>query len=157
MIDVNIRVAREDDVSAIEQMLFELHHEHYLREPEQFKAAIDIEPDKSMLTYLSEPQSLIFVAEKEGELIGFISGYFQILDSSIGKSVQMGSVDHYYVMPLHRQQQVGAMLMETLETRFKQYGVEQVFVEVWHSNQGARTSYKKMGFNPHIHYLRKAL
>ncbi len=50
----------------------------------------------------------------------------------------MGSVVELYVLPAFRGQGIASQLCHKLERVFKDYGVKQMFVEVWDFNQSAQ-------------------
>lgn len=154
---IAIRAANTADLEQLNELMYQLHHEHHLQDPHNFKTAEEIEQEKSIARYIDNPECLVFVASDAEQLVGFITGNFCELISSVSKPVQMGSVDELYVLPNWRQKKVAKQLYQVLETRFAEYGVKQVFVEVWHFNQQACAFYDDSGFKHHIHWLRKQL
>ncbi len=150
-----IRSAKASDLEQLNDLMYQLHDEHHQQAPDSFKTAEEIEQEKSIARYLDNPECLVFVAIKDETVVGFITGHFCELISTVSKPVQMGSVDELYVLPDCRKQKVAQRLYQALETRFEEYGVKQVFVEVWNFNQSACEFYFDSGFNHHIHWLRK--
>ncbi len=146
-----------DDVETLNDLMFDLHDEHHVQSPELFKTAEEIEQEKSIARYLDDPECLVYVAVHAKEIVGFISGHFCELTSTVSQPVMMGSVDELYVLPEYRKQGVAKLLLDRIETTFIQYGAKQMFVEVWDFNQQALSLYAKQGFGPHIHCLRKPL
>ncbi len=154
---IEFRPAKETDLEQLNELMFQLHHEHHLQAPDSFKTAEEIEQEKSIARYLDDPECLVFVATVQDKIIAFVTGHFCELISTVSKPVQMGSIDELYVIPEFRQQKVAQRLYQVLETRLAEYGVKQVFVEVWHFNRGACDFYSDSGFEHHIHWLRKTL
>lgn len=154
---VKIRSAIKNDLESLDELMFLLHDHHYQAQPELFKTAQEIEQEKSIARYLEHPECLVFVAEKDAEIIGFITAHFCELVSSISKPIPMGSIDEFYVHPKYRNGEVSTALFHRIEKTLFDYGVAQLFVEVWDFNQVGQGFYKKMGFQPHIHCLRKSL
>ena len=99
----------------------------------------------------------MYIATIEEEIVGFITGHFCELKALVSKPVQMGSIDEIFVIEEYRSSGIASQLFERIEKTFKEYGVKQVFVEVWDFNRSALAVYDKLGFNPHIHWLRKAI
>jgi len=157
MSQISVVPARNNDLEVLNQMMYELHDEHHTACPEHFKTAEEIEQEKSIARYLEIPECLVFVAKQNQKIIGFITGHFCELVSMVSKPVPMGSVDELYVSPEFRQQGVASQLYKRLEQTFIDYGVEQVFVEVWAFNQNANRFYEEIGFQPHISWLRKSV
>ncbi|UPQ86828.1 GNAT family N-acetyltransferase [Vibrio sinaloensis] len=154
---LSIRSATANDLEQLNQMMFELHQEHHQRCPEHFKSAEEIEQEKSIARYLDNPDCLVLVATKGQMVLGFVTGHFCELVSSVSQPVQMGSIDELYVLVSERQNGIASKLIRELEQRFNDYGVKQMFVEVWHFNQQAVQFYHQAGFEHHIHWLRKAI
>ncbi len=157
MSQLRIVPARIDDLEVLNQLMYDLHDEHHQACPEHFKTAEDVEQEKSIARYLEMPECLVYVAKIEEEILGFVTGHFCELVSSVSKPVPMGSIDELYVVPSRRQQGVASQLYERLEITFIDYGVEQVFVEVWAFNTHAHQFYEDIGFEPHISWLRKSV
>ncbi|WP_428773540.1 N-acetyltransferase family protein [Vibrio sp.] len=153
---ITITAARYDDLELLNQLMYDLHHEHHLNSPQFFKTAEEVEQEKSIARYLDDPECLVFVARDEDQLVGMITGHFCELTSSVSKPLPMGSIDELYIRPEYRQKGVAKRLCQKLEQTFIDYGVEQIFVEVWHFNESAQSLYHQLGFEPHIHWLRKA-
>lgn len=157
MSNLSIVAARADDLEMLNDLMYELHHEHHSACPEHFKTAEDIEQEKSIARYLDSPECLVYVAKQNDSIIGFITGHFCELISTVSKPVPMGSIDELYVLSEFRKQGVATLLYKKLETTLIDYGVEQVFVEVWAFNQNAHRFYEDSGFEPHIAWLRKSV
>ncbi|EKO3626691.1 GNAT family N-acetyltransferase [Vibrio metschnikovii] len=152
-----LSAAQVDDLEVLNQLMFELHDEHHRACPAYFKTAHDIEQEKSIARYLDDPECLVYVAKQGSQIVGFITGHFCELISSVSQPIPMGSIDELYVVPCYRQQRVAASLLAHLEQTFVEYGVKEMFVEVWEFNQTAQHFYQQGGFVPHIHWLRKPL
>ncbi|MGF1722373.1 GNAT family N-acetyltransferase [Vibrio kyushuensis] len=157
MLPITISAAQMADIESLNDLMFELHNEHHLACPEFFKTAHEIEQEKSIARYLDDPECLVFVAKADEKIVGFITGHFCELVSSVSKPVQMGSIDELYVDSKYRHQNIANRLCTTLNQRFKEYGVVQVFVEVWEFNSAAQKFYQQLDFEHHIHWLRKAI
>ncbi|GAA5647392.1 MULTISPECIES: GNAT family N-acetyltransferase [Vibrio] len=157
MLPIRLSAANSHDLNQLNELMFQLHHEHHQQSPEHFKTAEEIEQEKSIARYLDDPECFVFVARFEETLVGFVSGHFCELVSSVSKPVPMGSIDELYVLPAYRKQGIAIQLCQRIERSFKECGVEQMFVEVWHFNDSAVELYKNLGFEHHIHWLRKSI
>jgi ribosomal protein S18 acetylase RimI-like enzyme len=162
MDDLIIRSAQSSDLDRLNELMYLLHDEHHNQCPEHFKTAAEIEQEKSIARYLDDPECMVLVAElvekkSDKSIVGFITGHFCELVSTVSKPLQMGSIDELYVESDYRKSRVALQLCQAIEERFDDYGVTQVFVEVWNFNQTALDFYHKFGFEPHIHWLRKSI
>ncbi|WP_154181194.1 GNAT family N-acetyltransferase [Vibrio furnissii] len=157
MSSVSLQAAQITDLEILNQLMFDLHDEHHRACPEYFKTAEEVEQEKSIARYIENPDCLVLVAKVDIQIVGFITGYFSELVSSVSKPVPMGSIDELYVMPQYRQQGIARQLFSRLEQTFVEYGVAEVFVEVWDFNKEAQLFYQDVGFSHHIHWLRKSV
>ena len=157
MSKLDIRSAVFEDLDTLNDMMFALHDYHHKSCPEHFKTPEEIEQEKSIARYLDIPECVVYIALEENRIVGFITGHFCELISTVSKPVEMGSIDELYVLPEKRNTDIASKLFRKLEQTFEDFGVKQIFVEVWDFNQAAVGFYNKMGFNQHIHWMRKAV
>ncbi|WP_269472607.1 GNAT family N-acetyltransferase [Vibrio taketomensis] len=153
----SIRAAQTADLEQLNDLMHDLHHEHHIQAPDSFKTADEIDQEKSIARYLDDPECMVLVALEQESIVGFVTGHFCELISTVSQPVQMGSIDELYVIPEFRRNNVAQMLYENIEQRFEDYGVKQVFVEVWNFNSVACKFYAEVGFEHHIHWLRKVI
>lgn len=154
---VSIRSACDNDLEQLNELMFQLHLEHHNQCPKYFKTAEEIEQEKSIAHYLDDPECLVFVVCEQETVIGFITGHFCELISTVSKPVQMGSIDELYIVPQARSKGLAKQLCHKIEQRFVEYGVQEIFVEVWQFNASALEFYQQFGFEHHIHWLRKSV
>ena len=89
--------------------------------------------------YLRAPRALCFVAEEDGEPVGFILGH-----------QQRGRVGHVITLDVAPQVQrsgLGSILMKKLETSFAALGCDSLRLEVAVNNRPGLSFYKKHGFS----------
>jgi len=152
-----IAPAQPADLGQLNQLMYDLHQEHHEQCPEHFKTADEVADEKDIASYLNTPERLVYVAIEREQIIGFVTGHFCELVSEVSKPIQMGSIDELYVQKSFRQKGVAKSLVSRLEACFEDYGVKQVFVEVWEFNKTAQHFYENLQFSGHIRWLRKAL
>ncbi|CAM3878191.1 Aminoglycoside N(6')-acetyltransferase type 1 [Vibrio aerogenes CECT 7868] len=152
-----IRFGCTEDLVHLEKLMYDLHDEHHVACPEHFKTAGEVMKEKQINDYLNSPEALVFIASHDDVVVGFITGHFSELVSMVSKPVLMGSIDELFVSPKFRSQGIGRQLLDRLMREFEDYGIEQIFVEVWAFNQAAQKLYQQLGFDHHIHWLRKAV
>lgn len=155
---IHIRAASQKDLPQLDELMFQLHHHHHESCPDFFKTPEEIEQEKSIARYLDSPECLVYVAiDTSGLIIGFVTGHFCELISTVSKAIPMGNIDELFVIPEYRKSGVAEQLLAKIEQTLVDYGVQQIFVEVWEFNQAARSLYNKLGFASHIHWLRKSV
>lgn len=78
-----------------------------------------------------------FVAEKENEVVGYI----------IGRPIEkIGEIISLAVKPKERKKGIGKALIEFLLKKFKEIGIEKIFLHVRTKNKIAIYLYKKLNF-----------
>ncbi|HCH02143.1 MAG TPA: N-acetyltransferase [Vibrio sp.] len=155
---IHIRAASQKDLPQLDELMFLLHSHHHEQCPHLFKTAEEIEQEKSIARYLDSPECLVYVAKDESDrVVGFVTGHFCELISSVSKAIPMGSIDELFVLPESRKAGIAGKLLAKIEQTLTEYGVQQIFVEVWDFNQAAQALYNKVGFSAHIHWLRKSV
>ncbi|MDC0610719.1 GNAT family N-acetyltransferase [Vibrio sp.] len=152
-----LTLATARDVKALKRLMYQLHDEHHQAEPDFFKTADEICSEKDIKQYIEQPDGLVYCAIIDGEIVGFVTAHFSEWSSTVSKPIFMGSIDELYVLPKYRSQGIGKKLLTRIEKELKDYGVKQIFVEVWAFNKTAVEVYESIGFSHHIHWLRKSL
>jgi len=95
-----------------------------------------------------DPQQVL-VAEKEGELIGYVA--YQVEQKApVEMSRKRSFIHDLYVSPSHRGKGVGRSLLQACLNHLKGAGPRQVRIAVWVRNGGAIRLYREMGFNDHL-------
>ena len=120
---MRIREATKEDLTAI----FEI-------ETKSFSVAWSKD---SIEKELNSPITLYLVAEKEGEIVGYIGSW---------KILQEVEITNLAVAPSFRGQGIGKELLKSLLERVKKEGMQEVLLEVRKSNRVAKTLYESLGF-----------
>lgn len=90
----------------------------------------------------------IFVAENEGDVIGYIS-------TQVNLQTKIGSISNFAVLPKYRGKGLGKMLMEKAFSYFKEKGMLYARIETLEQNEIGKHLYPKLGFKDvarQIHY-----
>ena len=127
MSKLDIRSAVFEDLDTLNDMMFALHDYHHKSCPEHFKTPEEIEQEKSIARYLDIPECVVYIALEENRIVGFITGHFCELISTVSKPVEMGSIDELYVLPEKRNTDIASKLFRKLEQTFEDFGVKQIF------------------------------
>ncbi|GMQ46631.1 GNAT family N-acetyltransferase [Vibrio sp. 10N] len=161
---ISLRSATIQDLDILNDLMFELHDHHHSAVPTDFKSADEVQQEKSIARYLDSPDCLVLVATASSitksdnpKIVGFVTAQFCELTSPISKPSLVGNIDELFVTPSWRQHGIAEALLVEAQTRLEHLGATQLMVEVWDFNQSALNLYKKQGFFPHIHCLRKKI
>ena len=95
---------------------------------------------------LNRTPELFLVAEEEG-LVGYIIGEIrELIISGISHRSKAGHILNIAVKREWRERGVGSLLLDEIESRFKDRDAQQVTLEVRESNMTARTFYVNRGY-----------
>ncbi len=142
----SVRSGRRDDAAAAARLWMRSVEEHARYDP-VYEAAPDAE--KVMRRFLadlsSSSHSCLFVAERDGEIIGFLSG--ELREGSPAFSPKTwAAVEDVYVVPELRSHGIGRDLFEAFQEWAHQKGATGVSLQVAAGNRRAREFYERLGF-----------
>jgi ribosomal protein S18 acetylase RimI-like enzyme len=114
---------------------------------EKYRAFYLQEPSERTETFLSErltrDESVVFVAESEGQLVGFAQCYPSF--STVSLSV-VWLLNDLFVEPSHRGRGIANQLMDNAERAAKQASASRIWLRTAHGNQPARALYERRGW-----------
>ncbi len=96
----------------------------------------------------------VYIAESDGILIGFSSGYIKLLPGFLGGG-KVGFIDGIYLLPEYRKTGIALGLYEALEVWFAEQKVVSVELQVLLGNQGGIKFWEKMGYKTELQQMRK--
>jgi len=145
---VNIRPATPADLTAIGKLGALLVRTHHDFDPERFMAAT-ARTEKSygsfLGTQLDEPNIVILVAERDGEVIGYTYAGVEGNDYMSLRG-PAGVVYDLVVDPAHRRQGVGRMLLDATLEVLKTTGAPRVVLSTAERNAPAQHLFDRAGF-----------
>ena len=92
----------------------------------------------------------IFVAEEEGEVIGYIS-------TRVDPETKIGGIPNFSVLPGHQKKGIGRALAEAADTYLREQGMEYARIETLANNDVGLHFYPKLGFKEvirQVHYIK---
>jgi ribosomal protein S18 acetylase RimI-like enzyme len=141
-----VRPGRRDDDAAAARLWVMSAEEHTL-----YDAVYTTAPnaEKVMRRFLadlsSSSHSCLFVAESDGEVVGFLSG--ELREGSPAFSPKIwATVEDVYVAPDHRSSGIGRALFEACQDWAREKGANGVSLQVAAHNTRARKFYEELGF-----------
>ena len=145
---VTIRTATPKDLTIIGRLGALLVREHHDFDPERFIAATS-RTEKSygsfLGTQLEEPNIVILVAERDGEVIGYTYSGVEGTDYMSLRG-PAGVMYDIVVDPDHRQQGVGRMLVDATLEALKARGAPRVVLSTAERNAAAQRLFDRAGF-----------
>jgi GNAT superfamily N-acetyltransferase len=147
MYHVTLRRATVADVDQL-SLLFDGYRRFY-------EQPSDVEGARRFLgARLAAEESIVFVAERDGRLLGFTQLYPSF---SSGTMNRLWILNDLFVAPEHRRGGVGGALMKAAETFARDTGSKGLVLATQKTNATAKALYERCGWKPDAlfdHYLR---
>lgn len=113
-----------------------------------------------LLKKIKEQCGHIYVAEEEGEMVGFIAGVIETqteLDKLSHIPLKHGRVLDLFVESNYRGSGVGKQLMAKIEHYFRDQQCDAIMIEVFGPNKKAKQFYEQLGYADRDYDLQKSL
>lgn len=114
---------------------------------EQYRAFYKQEPNAKSKQYLTDRltngESIVFVAEEGGTLVGFTQCYPTFSTVSLS---QIWLLNDLFVDPDHRGKHIADELMEMAESEAKKAGATRIWLRTAHTNTPAQALYEGRGW-----------
>lgn len=155
---MEIRFAKNEDLEGINSLLYQVLEVHHKGRPDLFYGGVKKYTDEEILQILQDPKTPVFVAEKEGSVLGYAFCIFtEVKGSHILKDVKTLYLDDLCVDEACRGKHVGKALYERVLAFAKESGCYNLTLNVWSCNEGAMKFYEKMGLAPQKTMLEQIL
>ena len=145
---VGIRGAAPADIPAIGRLGALLVRSHHDLDPERFIAATSLTAHgygSFLGTQLDEPNVIILVAERDGEVVGYTYAGVEGTDYMSLRG-PAGVLYDIVVDPAHRGQGVGRMLLDATLEALKSRGAPRVVLSTAERNPSAQRLFDRAGF-----------
>ena len=141
-----IRPGRRDDATDAARLWVQSAEEH-TRYDSVYATASNAEKiiRRFLADLSSSSHSCLFVAERDGEIIGFLSGELREGSPAFNPKA-LASIEYIYVAPDHRSLGIGRALFGECQKWAEQKGADGVSLQVAASNTRARKFYEELGF-----------
>lgn len=146
MKNIIIRKAKEQDINAINKLLYEVHKVHSDARADLFKAGAKKYTDEELINIIKNEKTPIFVAEKNNEILGYVFCiYQQFINNNNMTDVKTLYIDDLCVDELARGQHIGKMLYDYVIRFARENSFYNVTLNVWADNKNALKFYEKLG------------
>ena len=143
-----IRLAGARDLEAVNELLRDVLRVHHAGRPDLFKGEGKKYTDEELLKVFANPNTPVFVYEKEGAVLGYIFCSIQVPSSEQLNPVKTLYIDDLCVNGKARGQHIGKTLFEYAREYAKEIGCHNVTLHVWECNPGAKAFYESLGLKP---------
>lgn len=146
MEELTIRRAKESDIPAINKLLYEVLKVHSDARPDLFKAGTKKYTDEELKKILADDQTPVFVAEKDGNVVGYaFCVHQQYINNNNMTDIKTLYIDDLCVDEAARGAHVGKALYEYVIHYAKEQGCYNVTLNVWADNKNAVKFYEQIG------------
>ncbi|MDE5994147.1 MAG: GNAT family N-acetyltransferase [Oscillospiraceae bacterium] len=146
MENLNIRRAVSTDADIINKLLFQVLKVHSDARPDLFKAGTKKYTDSELLSIISDDRRPIFVAEKDGCVLGYaFCIHQQFIDNNNMTDIKTLYIDDLCVDENARGMHIGTALYEFVLKYAKGNGYYNVTLNVWADNVNAVKFYETLG------------
>ena len=143
---LKIRRAAESDMDVINKLLYQVLKVHSDARPDLFKAGTKKYKDDELRAIIADDLRPIFVAEKDGEGVGYaFCVHQQYIDNNNMTDIKTLYIDDLCVDETARNAHVGRQLYEYVLDFAKEQGYYNVTLNVWADNVNAVKFYEKLG------------
>lgn len=144
---MDIRRAGHSDMGAVNRLLGQVLEIHAAIRPDIFISGTKKYTDEELDAIFVDPDTPVFVAEEEGEVLGYCFCEMQECKGSINmRDMKLLYIDDLCVDERARGRHVGRALYDFVLDYAKKQGCYSVTLHVWEGNDSARAFYDRMGF-----------
>ncbi len=145
---MKIRRAENKDRARLGELLSQVLEVHHNARPDLFKSGAKKYTDAELDEILADESRPIFVAEDNGEVLGYAFCIFvQHLDNNILTDVKTLYIDDLCVDENIRGKGIGSALYNYVVAYAKECGCYNVTLNVWADNKSALAFYEKIGLH----------
>lgn len=146
---MQIRRAEIKDLNAINVLLLDVLMVHHAGRPDIFKPNAKKYTDDELITIIDDDERPIFVAEEDGNVLGYAFCIFQQhIHNNILTDIKTLYIDDLCVKKDCRGKHIGKALYEYVMSFAEKSGCYNVTLNVWSCNENAIKFYEKMGLVP---------
>jgi len=156
---VSIRAYQSEDQDRLEACILDLQNFERTLEPDRVEGAQMVARNREeLLAIVRQNRGQIFVAEVAASVVGFVCVRLEHEEGEyLSSLVDYAYISDLVVLPSHRGQGYGTMLLQKAEELARQRGMTILKIQVLVKNQQAASVYLHAGFRPYELALLKSL
>lgn len=152
-----VRLAQADDAVAIDAAGYEAALHHHRGAPTLLAPPLPTSLEWSESALLTSPDSACFVAEVDGQVVGYVHVVTVEETRALFVAHRYGSIESVAVLPQFRGEGVGTMLLLAAENWLSHQGCKVVRLSVFASNRRATELHVKRDYAPVVTMMEKSL
>jgi len=143
-----IRPAEPRDLKAVNTLLGQVLAVHHASRPDLFRPVGKKYTDEELLSIFENPETPVFVYDKDGSVLGYAFCALQHQDSGALMPLKTLYLDDLCVLDSARGLHIGTALFDYVKAFAKKKGCHNITLHVWEGNPGAKAFYKALGMVP---------
>ncbi len=152
---VNIRIARKDEVSELQELNSKAFADNPKFDSDFFKEWSFSKYAKNYYTnLLSNPEAICLVVEEDNQLIGYAAIVPKTIHHRLSKYCEIENIG---IVPEYRRQGIGKKLLEECCKWARSKGYQKIYLNSYFKNTNALSFYRQNGFAEIDISLEKAL
>ena len=148
MAEYVIRPAEPRDLEAVNTLLGQVLAVHHAIRPDLFRPVGKKYTDEELLAIFGNPDTPVFVYEREGAVLGYAFCALRHQDSGALMPLTTLYLDDLCVRESARGLRIGTALFEYVKAFAKEKGCHNITLHVWEGNSAARAFYEAQGMAP---------
>ena len=145
---MKVRMAENQDIPKIHQLLSQVCLVHHKGRPDLFKYGARKYRDEELMDILQDPKKPVFVAvDEDGQVAGYAFCIFETAHSGAMCNVKTLYIDDLCVDETCRGQHIGTKLYHYVLDFAKGADCYNITLNVWALNENARKFYEKCGLS----------
>ena len=143
-----IRKALPKDLEAVNDLLQQVLSVHHQGRPDLFNKVGKKYSDEQLLEIFSNPQTPVFVYDKEGTVMGYAFCELKHCSSGSLRPLTTLYIDDICVTEKARGKHIGKALFDYVKDFAREQGCYNITLHVWECNPNAKAFYKALGMTP---------
>lgn len=143
-----LRPADPKDLPTVNRLLGEVLCVHNAIRPDLFRPEGKKYTDTELLRLFSNPNTPVYVYEKDGDVLGYVFLEIRHQDSGSLQALTSLYIDDLCVDSAHRGEGIGRVLYEKALEIARERGCHNVTLHVWEGNEDALAFYEHLGMKP---------
>ena len=155
---MNIRFAREEELSRINELRRQVQALHAGGKPEVFKPGFPQELEDYLSVIWNDPEQEIVVAERDGVLCGFAVLHHIVRPETPYMYVRdYLDIDEFCVDEAYRRQGAATAMIAFIRGFAAEKGYRRIELNMWEFNRDALAFYEAVGFTTFRRYMEMTL
>ena len=143
-----IRPAEPRDLETVNTLLGQVLAVHHASRPDLFRPVGKKYTNEELLSIFENPDTPVFVYEKEGSVLGYAFCVLQHQESGALMPIKTLYLDDLCVLDSARGLHIGTALFDYVKAFAKKNGCYNITLHVWEGNPGAKAFYEAQGMAP---------